>query len=343
MYPKGPIWQRIRTTSFDTIPVGSAYTYHRPISLNLWKDAGSYVVRGCTSNSFMLDVYYKEMAGALLIDAEHLLDHAAEQVVLAHAYFNAANSCSDAWTFVTLYYWAFFNSLALSRLQGGGLWFLGTDVVSELISLVPVPSKRNPGAGVYRIELGKYLSNDHREVTLRRANQSRMHDRLWIDFFNQNEDLLSKHGDEQANQLEYRMHYAISLSQKRFGHTWPSDIRNAVNYRPGLAYRAVRDASTQILRSLRGKQLPISVFDAIGHLESELLSVPNGSSVRDYVEASCRALIFLGIITTAMAEENYQEVINRNGFDRRWSAIRRKYYFKHETADKKTFWPLVEA
>jgi hypothetical protein len=240
MYPKGPIWQTFRTRAFDSIPLGTCYSYKKPISLNQWRSQGFYKGSMVTNKGFELDVNNLDFAAALLAESEYLLDHAAEQSAFLHLYLSSVKRCSDAWALVTLYYWTFFNAVAFSRLQGSGVWFLDKDAASELALICSAPFSTSLGAGTYEISLGVPTSTDSRLLRITKTKARRLHDQLWNSFFAENDSILKSEGNEQANQFEYRIQNIICIAGKRFGNTWPSDIRNAVNYRPGIGYRAVR-------------------------------------------------------------------------------------------------------
>ena len=212
---------------------------------------------------------------------------------------------------------------------------------SELAMLSPKPNSPNPGPRTYRISLGPQITNDNREFRISKAKGGRLHDHLWRCFFKEIENFAKK-GDEQSNQEEYRLFNSICRSSRCFGDNWPSEIRNAVNYRPGFGYVPVRNFKSQVLRAFRGRILPISLKDALDRFEYELLSLPGNCSPLLQRDTCCRALVLLTAIVNCMTNEIYGEVIGRSGFDRRWSNSRHRYWRKCGFIGSSISWPLKE-
>jgi hypothetical protein len=76
--PGGTGWQRLRADCLGAIPAGSSAPYTRPIPLREWRRTGYFQVVSCTSKQITLEAPAVDIGGALLSDAEHLLDNAAE-------------------------------------------------------------------------------------------------------------------------------------------------------------------------------------------------------------------------------------------------------------------------
>ena len=138
----------LRTEALSTIPPESRAPVGVENSLALWYPRGYFGVIGVNKNGFELQAATADIGSAILADVEHYLDSAAELQVSLWRHVNAANWLSPAWLMVTFYYWAYFLSLAMTRLLGQTVWFLNSENVKSLLALAPKTPK-NPGAGCF--------------------------------------------------------------------------------------------------------------------------------------------------------------------------------------------------
>src|SRR6266480_3706608 len=123
-FPQGTSWQALRSTCLSTIPGDALVSYNRPSPLSEWHQRGYFRVATSSKKVFEIESAAQEIGTALLADVEHLLDHAAEHQATTRAATLAENWQSPGWGVVTIYYWAFYDALALTRLLGRTVWFL---------------------------------------------------------------------------------------------------------------------------------------------------------------------------------------------------------------------------
>ncbi|WP_406694426.1 hypothetical protein V5E97_25455 [Singulisphaera sp. Ch08] len=309
----------------DAIPVGSRFRYADPVPLRVWRTAGYYTVTDATKNQFSLLTANVEIGSALLSDAEHLLDHAAEHQVLIYRTINMKDWSSPAWLVVTFYYWSFFLALSLTRLLGQTVWYLDQEAVEGFSIAAPNPPVKKVGAGTFGLACGSKLNSTEREVILCKSKESRLHEHLWKLFFKICKAKLSKFQAGTFDGLEERLFACFERSATQLGSHWPSDLRNVVNYRPGFAYDTIR--RTRVLGNfdyLKGDKR-VSVENLIDRLENNIALTRSASSVIQNPKIVSRMLVDFTFLLHAFVSELHEDLLNRNSLDNRWKHNRGRF------------------
>jgi hypothetical protein len=307
--------------------------------LHEWRVHGSFVVTQCTKNSITLRTSGVEIGTGLLADVEYLLDHAAEQRATLRNFVSEPNWCSPAWSIVTVYYWAFFCAMAITRLTGSTTWFLNRAALRDLRQLAG--SDTQPGAGALNLNIGSYVSATDREITLR-PSRAQLHDSLWIRFHGLVGELFH-HADSSANPLEFRLMWCLNEARNRLGEHWPSEIRNLVNYRPGCGYREVIRATEIDVGSYIRRNSLFTTDKLISKFEDELIKVKADAPIIDQIPILCRVLLLFAFTLASVAEELHLELMDRDSADQRWSLMRRRFLQVHcRTDDNRMFWPFAK-
>ncbi len=320
----------------SAIPNGVAVHYSKSMPLNEWRRHGSFQVTGCSKKQVVIESAGVEIGTALLSDAEHLLDHAAEHQAMIHDLIVGASWHSPAWTVVTGYYWAFFSALAITRLTGHSAWFLDRSAITELRLLAG--SAVQPPAGALRLAVGPYVSATNREIVLR-PTKLQMHDAVWQRFKELTFDVFNV-TDELSNGLEYRLFWCMYELAHRLGADWPSKVRNIINYRPGRAYREViRTTEIDIAKYLR-RATPFRFESAVSDFEDHLVKIKAGKWPEQEVPLLCRLLVLFAIILAAISTELHEEMIDRTSTDRRWLDLRHRFFQLHCPGIDGAIWPL---
>ena len=220
------------------------YTELEPVrdnNLNKWRNDGAYSVEASTNRSFTLKVSTREFGAALFSDAQHLLNHVAEQ--RSHLLCAVAkNEHSPSWNLVTLYYQALFAAMAFTRAANSSIQYMDQSALRRCLG----NSTPAPGAGVFSL-LGRIdPATSTATVIFNKTRQSHFHDAVWVTVCNTMDSLVSKimprtmmrnATPEEIEALRIAkifkgLPYADPL-------TWPSVLRNGINYRPGFSYRSV--------------------------------------------------------------------------------------------------------
>lgn len=336
--PKENIWQDLRRDCLNAIPSGSRTNPADPITLAEWQKRGFYVVHATTAKNFQLSASSVDFGSALLTDVECLLDHAAEHQVSLWKHIQSAEWLSPAWLAVTTYYWSFYLSLAITRLTGRTAWFLTKEIAKNLKTMGPA-SAASPGAGCFRLVCGTPVSMADRTLVLEKTN-SRIHDEIWQLWFTGCSARLNRLAVGSSNSTEERLFAALVRSAQHLGNDWPSAFRNAVNYRSGFAYTAVR--RKQVLKSfgyLRGSQHH-DIKEIVERFEKSVVQTRTPASISLKPQIVMELLVDLTFMIHALATELHHELIDRHGLDSRWRAGRQRFLRTHGLNTQEGDWPL---
>ena len=213
-------------------------------------------------NGFTLGVNNpREFAASAFADAQHLLNHALEHKAHLVNCLSTNKEPSPAWTFVTIYYFALFSAMAWTRAANQSVLYLDSDAIKQFCgNATPTPgggsfvltNSENSLTGQFEIHITKYKSHFHEGVWAKCMDEAR-NAFIWI-----NQSTTGRNPSK-SELIELR---ALDLFQKvKFssGSAWPSKLRNAINYRPGYAYRGV-SRNNQLKLVSRLSKPPFSNF-----------------------------------------------------------------------------------
>ena len=202
-----------------------------------------------TKRTFVLQAASIEIGSALLSEAFYSADFALEHSVSLRNQLACGRWSSPAWTAVTFYYWSYHLAVAITRLLGKTVWFIPPELTPLLKSLAGVGGSI-PGSGPYVLECGNLLSATVREITLKRSAQTRAHDAVWQVLFSELRKCSASTLERKPSNLEARLHLSLIRAANALGESWPSDLRNAVNYTIKSGYGAVRREHTVPMNNL---------------------------------------------------------------------------------------------
>jgi len=326
-YPVGPIFQALREMSLTAIPADVKAGINSPWSLQDWRESGNYSVVGHNSRSFILECAPVDLGSCFLTEAELLLDHIAEQRVTVWSALFSSGWVSPAWLVVTIYYWNFFAVLAISRLVGSSVHFLTGGELKKFKTLASSDCKL--GGGAYHFSFDESISVTKARYFLTGMKNSNFHEAIWRHFASTMHSAFQTHGDDQANQLEYRLFRCVADNPTGKEAVWPTLLRNMVNYRPGVAYREVRNARLlDVAKYVR--KTPLSDYnELVSAYENEKQMAQNfdfDNSCHDY----SKLLLLKAAAVTAIAERLHLEIRKRRGIDGRWADKRLRFYDQHK-------------
>jgi hypothetical protein len=336
--PKESIWQDLRADCLGAIPPSSRVILTSPVNLAAWQRQGVYVVNSATKKGFELYVPADDFGSSLLADAEHMLDNAAEHQVSLWRHIHTPEWLSPAWLGVTVYYWSFYLALAITRLTGRTVWFVTREIAQNLRTLAPSTAAAS-GAGCYRMICGPPVSATERTLMLEKTD-ARIHDELWRLWFTDCSARLARSGPALATSNEARLFTAIVRSSQRLGNDWPSAFRNAINYRSGFAYAAVR--RTPVLKSLGYLKEP-ATYDmpkVLDRFETAVARVRTTASISQEPQKVLELLVDLTFIIHAIAKELHAELLDRCRLDKRWRTSRLRFLKENRLISDEGSWPL---
>lgn len=333
--PQGPIWQALRQRALDAVPSGSHLSYGTPLTLRDWQTQGAYTVANAATQQLDIVAFSTEIGGVILTEAEHYLDHAAEHQAVVFRQIGAKDWTSSAWQVVTIYYWAYFSLLALTRLLGEFIWFVDDATARQLSALAPAGSPR-VGAGTFRFVCGTSLTSTEREVVLRRQ-KGRAHDALWKSWVTLINNIIQTSPPVSGSDEE-RLFTTMRAAAAALGPDWPSALRNVVNYRPGFSYTAIRHPKAiSSVRHVSAKPLPFR--DILASFEASVAGVDRRFPVSSQPEVVIRALVDYTFVLHALSLALHSEVVDRIGADKRWRRSRVIFLEKHGVRSDAGTWP----
>jgi hypothetical protein len=327
-YPVGPAFQHLRSLSLTAIPSDVKANCNNPWTLSDWRHSGNYTITSCATNGFTLECSSVDLGNCFLSEAEFLLDHVAEHRVTVWRDISSSGWVSPAWLTVTVYYWAFFSALAISRLIGSALHYLTRDNLRIFKSLIT--GACNAGGGAYEFIFEKELSITKSQYSLKHSRNSNYHEAVWKHLAKVLFDTYRNYADEQNNSLEYRLFSCISDNPEQSQSTWPTALRNAVNYRPGLAYREVRKHRDIDLCSYIKETKMMTFNDVVDAYEITKRGLGTLNVMTNRSEY-CRLLVLKAVLLTSLAEALHNDVRSRRGIDERWGKMRTLFYSRNRS------------
>ena len=312
----------MRQKALDAIPPGAGVDFRTPLTLATWQARGTYTISFGSSTRFTVEAAPADFGGALLSDAAYHLDHALEHQATLMKSLLSGQWSSPAWHVVTIYYWAYFAGMALSRLLGRTVWFITPEVAKQFTALAPTGSPPLT-KGTYELSFGTALSAGTRQILLAKRTR-RVHEQLWATTFDLFNELYLEVGAGVATPQEERMFLSIINSAHALGTEWPSALRNLVNYRPGFAYTAPRFInSVDSYGYLTSQQQTIDRL--IDRLENGNLAMRADPDISARPQIAARMLADLTILLSRIAHALHDDVVDRAGGDRRWLGSKRRF------------------
>lgn len=334
--PQGSLWQRMRQRALDAIPLGSVVDFRSPMTLAGWQAQGTYTISSSSSTKFTVAVAPTDFGGALLSDAAFHLDHALEHQTSLMKTLSSHEWSSPAWQVVTFYYWSYFAAMALSRLLGETVWFV-TPAVAQQFSRLAATGSARVTQGTYELSCGASLSAGTRELALVKRSR-RLHEQLWATMFRLLGSVYDEVGPGVTAYQEERLFLAIIDSAQILGDDWPSALRNVVNYRPGFAYTAPR--FKRCVDSFTYLTVQEQTIDGlVDRLENNNIVMRNAPSVEAQPRIAARMLADMTVLISRIAHALHDEIVERNGIDRRWLTSKRRFAQQQGLTSAGSPWP----
>jgi hypothetical protein len=248
---------------------------------------------------------------------------------------------SPAWTTVTFYYWAYHVAVALTRLLGKTVWFVSPTLACQL-SFLAGNGAPQPGSGPYTLECGSILSATQREITITRSSQTRVHHALWKIWFSELRACTKTAVAGKASGAEARLYLSLIGAANLLGDTWPSDLRNDLNYTIGVGYGAVRRNTPSAVYSAILVDPPSTVMQMIGRLEANVSGLVHGLPTSQQITLATRVLVDTVFAMEIVLRMLLQEVSERRGIDRRWTNARSAFAKLHAAGFDVEIWPCQD-
>jgi hypothetical protein len=280
-----------------------------------------------------LVVFAEEFGGVLLTETEFYMDHAAEHQASLWKQLSGGAWQSAGWQLVTVYYWAYFLAVSLTRLLGRSVWYIDDTVASHLTTLAATGGR--VGAGTFAVTCGSSISLTDREVLLKKGS-GRVHDHLWRVVFAAIESFV-KLSPPTVGSLEERLYTAVLQSSRFLGSDWPSAVRNLVNYRPGVGYGAVRRLVG--IPAIKRHEQPVKFENLLERFENDVAALDASRALEAQIAAASKSLVTLTFMLNALVREIYKDTLSRSGLDRRWDRSRDRFLTSHGVISESGCWP----
>ncbi len=246
----------------------------------------------------------------MLAEIELLLDHITEQrIQVANGITQAS---SPSWTLVSLYYWSVYAGLAWLRLVGRPLVYLYRDDIQKLIGMnVGAEIKHSPKTGTFSFLCDPTFDSGTRtSLHLQASNANNFHEGIW----NGIASYFGNHLNTKGLKLTPESRIVNVLCKFNEVQTWwPSQLRNAVNYRPGFSYRAVHGYDNLKLFELFQKYTNRSLQDLVEAYEA-LTSRVHTKKIESAPEHFCEALVLRTLVFDVLLNEFRNEIASRLNF-----------------------------
>lgn len=339
-FPKGAVWQSCRSHALTSIADGSSFSPQNPFTLTSWRQRGSFSVVTASPKGFALECSAAEIGSALLGDIEYLFNHVAEHRALVHNSIKNSQWNSPAWLLVTIYYWGLFAALIWTRLLGKGVIYLDRQSIKELRTLA-IHTKGSPsGGGTYRLRTGNDISATTREAILEKLPAAHFHECAWQQIIRDAKDRFDQYASEDTDKAEFKMFKCLAFSDPTSTDAWPSDLRNAVNYRPGFAYtQAIKTPGLDLVHFIKSHSFK-SIDDVIDTYALELRKITSTSRIGTTPSNYSRVMFLKTVILTSLCEELFAEVLGIRRLDLRWSNKRASFYKERGVQQEGKMWPI---
>jgi hypothetical protein len=292
-----------------------------------------------TGKRVNLEVNTMDFGAALLGDVEYFLDHAAEHKATAISLIRNSNWPSPTWILVTIYYWTFFNALAITRLLRRSIWHLDSGALQDICQ--GMTGTAGIGGGAFIFETKPPVSANSRIMVLAKS-QHRLHEAVWLAFF----DLLKLARDSAAlpreNAAEYALYQSLLDTQAQLGHDWLSELRNAVNYKTGVAYDAIRGTDRLAFRSVVYPPSSSDLQEMVLRQHQALISIGRPrAAVSDTPSVYALLMLCTCFVVDALAQDLHADILDRQSLSPQWRQARLRYLTRHGVTHQGLAWPIA--
>jgi hypothetical protein len=175
-----------------------------------------------------------------------------------------------------------------------------------------------------------------------RSAQTRAHDAVWHVWFSELRKCAATTLAKKPSSLEARLHVSLIRAANVLRDSWPSDLRNAVNYTTKFGYGAVRGEHTVGMHNAVRVDPPSTVSEMIDRLEGNAASLVPNLSITDQLPIATRTLIDTTFAMEILLRELLDEITQRRDIDRRWTNTRVKFAKFHSGHFGVRGWPCRE-
>ncbi|CAI1881414.1 Uncharacterised protein [Serratia fonticola] len=274
------------------------------MSFYQWREKGGYLVSGSTKKEFFLSCAAKELGGVLLKESTSLNNQALEHKTIIGSALASGKTLSSSWLLVTTYYWCVYLALAWLRMTGQVVTYLPSDEIARLNKLNSSEGKV-PQNGTFITKFEDTVGS-RAIVKLQRLKSNNFHEGLWVAFNNDIMERLKLFKNKPAD-MDLRTLLCLNLNEFADGHSWPSKIRNIINYKVGFGYGEIDGLTKPNMISIGNQLRSMNLAEIIGLHESNQLKV-SSLKVEKSIDKYSELLLTFGTILTKLQTSYLQEI-----------------------------------
>lgn len=323
--PKGRIWDSVHSESLEAIPEGIEPDLRKVMSFYQWREKGGYHVSGSTKKEFIISCAARELGGVLINESTNLSNQALEHRAIIGLALTSGKTLSSSWLLVTTYYWCVYLALSWLRMTGQIVTYLPTNEIDRFQRLNLSQGKSPPnGTFITKIE-DEYGSK--RNIKLQRLKSNNFHEGLWTAFNNDITKRLKLLKGEPAD-MELRAFSCLNLTGYADGHSWPSKIRNIINYKVGIGYGEIDGHKKPNIINTGQRIKEISFSELLSLHESNQIKI-SGTKSEKALDKYSELLLTFGAILSSLQENHLQEIYKKRSINITRTTQYKKYLRQH--------------
>lgn len=304
---KGAIWDSVQSEALEAIPEGVEADLGKIMTFYNWREKGGYLVTGSTKKDFLLSCSARELGGVLLKETTTLHNQALEHRAIIGSALVSGKTLSSSWLLVTTYYWCVYLALSWLRMTGQIVTYLPSNEIQRFNKLNS-GTGNSPTNGTFTTTIEKEYGSK-RDIKLRKLSSNNFHEGLWSAFNADITERIKLIKDEPAG-MELRIFSCLDLKRYADGHSWPSKIRNAINYKVGFGYGELEGLRKPDLITPGNAIKNMTTSEIISNHEKNQMKI-SATKSESAAEKYSELLLSFGTILSGVLENHLQEVYTK--------------------------------
>lgn len=321
----GIIHDSVISDSLNAIPEGIETDMKKIMSFYEWRERGGYLVSGSTKKEFLLSCAARELGGVLLKESTILNNQALEHKTLIGSALLSGKTLSSSWLLVTAYYWCVYLVLSWLRMTGQVVTYLPSEEIARFNKLNLFEHK-TPQNGTFITKFEDAIGT-RAYFKLQRLKSNNFHEGLWNAFNNDIVERMKLFKNKSAD-IELRTLSCLNFKDFADGYSWPSKIRNIINYKVGFGYGEIDGLSKPNIISL-GNQLRTMTFVDVISLHEENQIKASSLKVEKAIDKYSELLLTFGMTLTSLQSVYLNEIHSQRNISTETNESYLKYLRHH--------------
>ncbi len=317
----------------DIVPEFTSLEPFRDRSVSTWIREGSFSVVSASSRSLTLRVNQREYAAHLVAEIHHLLNQASEH--RAHLMRHLDADSSPSWLLVSVYYLSLYVAMAWSRAINCAVLYLDRQILMKMCGSGVVPH-----AGAYQATLSLDHTTGVATLQVSKAKHSHFHEAVWVALHSKLEEAgdwvrtLSVHRKPTTDEIQTLSAFSLFQGlQFQEPMTWPSQLRNGVNYRPGFSYRTVLRHNFLRTSAVLGQAAFANLGEVIAYGNRAKIAMRGALNPIEVANDSFKLLIAQSLVLEFILDEATGQLLVTRDLECSAARLRRQFNERHCTAN----------